>query len=150
MWITKSVALLYVTIVESVAVFFGTETDTVCIWYTKWFNAALWIFPENALGDGPEFRWGWLFWRVIIYGFFMRNVLKWIRTQILFMLKSPFGSFFDVELFQFYQIRLSSSLYIFRLYKLTVFTVIHFYTFLYRFKRVQTVIWIDFKRKTGI
>ena len=71
---------------------------------------------------------------------FMRNVPKWIRTQILFMLKSPFGSFFDVELFQFYQIRLSSSLYIFRLYKLTVFTVIHFYTFLYRFKRVQTVI----------
>ena len=67
-----------------------------------------------------------------------------------FYAQKSFWIFFDVEWFQFYQIRLSSSLYIFRLYKLTVFTVIHFYTFLYRFKRIQTVIWIDFKRKTGI
>ena len=33
--------------------------------YTKLFNAALWIFSQNTLGDGPAF---WIFFKIYGYG----------------------------------------------------------------------------------
>ena len=153
MWIIESVALLYVTngyiltITKSVAVLFGTFDRMLHSYHGRHC-----IFIEviqlsaNLVSIGTKYECKRYNGRVQV----------WVQPSKMdsaldsWYAEKSFLSFLMSNGFNSIKFNYCQVCTFFHLYKLTVFTVIPFYTFLYRFKRVHTVIWIDFKRKTGI